>query len=122
MSVLPVPLESEILDGLQNTLNASENDPVYTGSHELPDHNSKLAYRFVYYNYHRMGKVQHGVEVTFRLQDTKNLVSSDINSIEKSLTNILQSTLSFDGCVKLEYENSEYVFTEEIVHSFGERT
>jgi len=130
MSVLPVLLESEILDGLRSSLNASEDDPAYSGSHELPEQNSKLSYRFKYYNYHRMGEVKHGVEVIFRLRHTPNLVKSDVEAIENALTRILQSTLSFNEMVELEYEGDdknksegdEYVFVEEIVHSFGERT
>jgi len=122
MSVLPVSLENEILDRLQKTLNNSKNTSVYSGSHELPNYDVMLSYTFTYYNYHRKGEIQHGVEVKFQLGYADSLVSSDIDNIEKSLTNILQSTLSFDNRVKLEYEDSEYVFIEEIVHSFGERT
>lgn len=130
MSVLPVALESEILDGLQSALNASESDPNYSGSHELPNHDTKLSYMFTYYNYHRMGEIQHGVEVIFRLRHTPNLVKSDVEAIENALTRILLSTLSFNEMVELEYEGDaknksegdEYVFVEEIVHSFGEQT
>lgn len=122
MSALPVLLESEIRDGLYSTLNSEEGSPSYTGSHELPEHDADLAYNFSYYNYHRMGDVNHGVEVTFRLRQADSLVKSDVKAIEDSLTRIVQSVLSYDERVRLEYEDTEYVFIDEIIHSFGEST
>lgn len=122
MSALPVRLENDIRDGLYSTLNSSESSPPYTGLYELPEHDASLFYKFSYYNYHHMGEVKHGVEVVFKLRDADSLVSSDINAIEDSLTQIVNSILSHNERINLEYEDTEYVFIEEIMHSFGEQT
>jgi len=122
MYTLPVLLENKIRDGLYGALNSSESSPPYTGSHELPEHDASLFYKFSYYNYHRMGEVKHGVEVVFKLRNAESLVSSDISAIEDSLTQIVNSILSHEERVNLAYEDIEYVFIEEVKHSFGERT
>lgn len=122
MSALPVLLETELRDAFESARNGSEDDPAITGSHELLDHDAELFYQVTYREYHRMGEVEHGVEVVLRLREADDLVDTDISAIEDALTQIMHASLSFDEDVEFDDEGDEYVFIEEIIHSFGERT
>lgn len=118
MSVLSQSVTDEIRVAVESALRASDSSESFSGECELSKHGTELQYEMTYWEYHRMGDIEHGVEVVFRLQDDSELVASDIEGIKRSLTQILRATVSFEGRVELEAEDTEHVFIEEILHSF----
>ena len=121
MPVLPITLEQDIQSRAHKIIRSGDEVNSCGGKHPLPDHNARLDYKFDYQEYHRMGDVKYGIEVTFELFETDELVENDISAIEMELTRLLQAELSFDGTVDFEKEPERYVFIEEVMHAFGER-
>jgi|APHM01.1.fsa_nt_gi hypothetical protein len=126
MNELPVKAERELVDGLQKMLHAGEDGESYKNSCKLQEYNINLSYEIWYRNYHRLGNIEHGIEVVFELGGFGSNCNPDMEdaekrSIEEDLTNIMSSELSFDDTVSLEREPDRYVFSTEVIHNFNQR-
>lgn len=115
MQAIPISLEEELRNGLYVTLRGSTADPPYTGVRGLPAVGTTLTYQFEY----DQGEANtHVVALLFRLSSAELLSAKDVSSIERELTRIVRSKLSFSGTIDFEQDQGYYVYNTQVKHSF----
>jgi hypothetical protein len=114
MPPIPTKIETDLRNHLTNVIVKPEEYEV-SKSYYLEQQEVHLNFTIEYQKYHRKGQVEHGSEITFRLDNRQDIVDSDVEAIEKHLSNIIKSKLQYDREFCLDDENSEYVFIEEII-------